>query len=620
MKLKNTACLLTLFALPLLLAAADAESAPRITAAEFGETRFDYRLVQIDATVKEVSRDETNPDYHYFALESDGEIVYAAAPVPDARVEEARQLAGCRVTATGHIAPRLYGQRERIGRTLQLESLDGFSGVNRPTSHVPDDAIGTHGMGPANLTKTLEMGFAGRVIAVWDSTRILVARTPNPHGRDEVVRADLQAKPVPRLGDQVYVYGHPWTDLFNVNLEHARWSRDQDTNLVFRTETVTNITARDALFDDRGRRRIRYDWHGRTVRIRGVVRNTPDPHDPSARLLVDDGGLITPVVINALPEPPSDLPPGATIEATGVFVLDSEAWQPNTLLPQLRGFFVVLRTPDDIRVLKRPSWWTSGRLVALLLVLASLIVAVLVWNRVLRALVERRGRELLRSQLEADRTRLKAAERTRLAVELHDSIAQSLAGVSLELAAASVTHGAQGDEVRRHLDRASGTLKSCRDELRSCLWDLRSRALEEPDFAKAVRKTLEPQLDDTRVTVDLAIPRRRLSDSDAHALLCAIRELVVNAIRHGHADEVAVRGAADAHTAEITVSDNGCGFDPAAAPGVAECHFGLQGIRERLTALEGTLTLDSAPGRGTRATIRFSLANARTAKEDGHGE
>ena len=91
-----------------------------------------------------------------------------------------------------------------------------------------------------------------------------------------------------------------------------------------------------------------------------------------------------------------------------------------------------------------------------------------------------------------------------------------------------------------------------------------------------------------------------------------IRELVANAIRHGHAEHIRIAGSLENGLMMISVRDDGCGFDPAAAPGVAEGHFGLQGIRERLARYGGELRVESAPGKGTRAVIRLDVASDET--------
>ena len=84
-----------------------------------------------------------------------------------------------------------------------------------------------------------------------------------------------------------------------------------------------------------------------------------------------------------------------------------------------------------------------------------------------------------------------------------------------------------------------------------------------------------------------------------------MRELVANAIRHGRARKVAVAGCMDDGKVVFSVSDDGCGFNPEECPGVAQGHFGLQGIRERLRRCNGEMRIESAPGKGTKVTIRM---------------
>jgi signal transduction histidine kinase len=68
-----------------------------------------------------------------------------------------------------------------------------------------------------------------------------------------------------------------------------------------------------------------------------------------------------------------------------------------------------------------------------------------------------------------------------------------------------------------------------------------------------------------------------------------------------------VAGCIDGGNLLISVRDNGCGFDPVHVPGVAAGHFGLQGIRERIESLEGTVEIRSGEGSGTKVTISIPL-------------
>ena len=230
-------------------------------------------------------------------------------------------------------------------------------------------------------------------------------------------------------------------------------------------------------------------------------------------------------------------------------------------------------------------------------------------------MAERRGRALLKGELENAKSKLQVEERTRLAVELHDSLSQTLTGVSMEIAAADDLKGDAPADMVMHLSRAGRVLKSCRAELKNCLYDLRSTALDEPDMTSAVRLTLQPFVnDDTRISVRFNVPRARLSDNTAHAILRIIRELVVNAMRHGGATSIQVAGSLDREALRFSVTDNGCGFDPDDHPGVLQGHFGLQGVEERLGQIGGTLTIESAHGKGSRIVGCIAVPPTPTAE------
>ena len=95
--------------------------------------------------------------------------------------------------------------------------------------------------------------------------------------------------------------------------------------------------------------------------------------------------------------------------------------------------------------------------------------------------------------------------------------------------------------------------------------------------------------------------------------LALVANSSVNAHRHGHASLIKITGSLDAEQLLFSVEDNGCGFDPPSAPGIIQGHFGLLGIRERVRTLNGRLTFESHPGRGTYA--RASLPR-KAPKED----
>ena len=134
---------------------------------------------------------------------------------------------------------------------------------------------------------------------------------------------------------------------------------------------------------------------------------------------------------------------------------------------------------------------------------------------------------------------------------------------------------------------------------------------------EAIKTTLEPYLDDADIAIRFFIPREIFSDNTAHTVLRIVRELVVNALRHGQAGKISIAGSIEGRTLKFSVRDNGCGFEPDAAPGIADGHFGLQGIRERIDELGGTFEIASTPGKGTKATVSILLPQDSTGEGNG---
>ena len=423
-------------------------------------------------------------------------------------------------------------------------------------------------------------------------------------------RVRLKRRPPPRYGEFVDVLGHPETDLYRINISRATWRPAKGPALP--QAHVRRITAAEMFTDawlagSRGRELKNASLLGQAVRLRGTVRAMPAEGSDACRLYLETDSFMVPVEASGCPEAFDGVTAGCVLDVTGTYIAEADNLGTTLVFPQIREILIALRRPDDVVVVSRPPWLTPGRMLVLVGALVMAIFGTTAWCIALRRRAEQRGRELADEQLAHAMSELKVEERTRLAVELHDSLSQTLASVSIGIDAALGIAGDAAPELRRLLTLTAWTLESCRTELRNCLWDLRSQALEEGDMGNAVRIALGQILTTGRLSVRFSVPRSRLSDRTAHAILRIVRELASNAARHGHATDIRVAGCLENGVLMFSVADNGCGFDPATAPGVRDGHFGLQGIKERIEFMDGTTKIESSPGRGTKVTISINV-------------
>lgn len=576
-----------------------------MTAAQIIKKDNSRLFVRTSATIQDIFRDEIDPDFTFLTLISDGEVLYAA--LRDCGIDslDRTALIGARVKITGvkPVAPPPSsgfhtGETHRhLGVILDIPSPDDILVVSRTSSDpydVPpiDELLDER---PSDIPKLGKRSVAGTVLATWRENSLLL-RTP----RGGVSRIDLSQGPLPRPGEDIEAVGFPSSDLFNINLIRAIW-RPASIPRPFPESAVTNTSAGEIALDNRGRTRFKPSFHGRLVRLNGIITRQQTPIGTIELADAEKKDFRFSVDLSTLPGSASELTEGCLVSVTGICVLDITDWRPNDVFPRIKGFKIVPRNLDDIRILSCPPWWTPRRFAIALAVALTVLLFSAVINLILRKLVRRRERELKDEIVAHVETELKIQERTRLAIELHDSISQNLTGVALELRTIDNSDTAIPTTIRHHLDVAERTLESCRDELRYCLWDLRNDTLEQDDVGEAIRRTLKPHIGQALLTVRFNVARDILTDNTTHTIFRTIRELATNAVRHGHASTIRVAGCIEGDNLLFSVTDNGCGFDADNCPGVEEGHYGLLGVRERIESAGGIFTIVSGPN-GTKAT------------------
>lgn len=211
-----------------------------------------------------------------------------------------------------------------------------------------------------------------------------------------------------------------------------------------------------------------------------------------------------------------------------------------------------------------------------------------------------------------------AEERNRLAREIHDTLAQGMAAVALQLetADALLDRDAERDRVQRALTRALELTRANLEEARRSVLDLRAAPLEGKSLAQALAALATEQSipRSTRVTFSATGGSRPLSARTEVGVFGVVREAVQNALRHAHARHVRIALVTTPDVVRCTVTDDGQGFDPEHVPAG---RFGLIGMSERARLLGGRFCIDSQPGQGTRIDLEVPLNALSPLTENG---
>jgi signal transduction histidine kinase len=212
-------------------------------------------------------------------------------------------------------------------------------------------------------------------------------------------------------------------------------------------------------------------------------------------------------------------------------------------------------------------------------------------------------------------------ERTRLAREIHDTLAQQLTGIVLELEAADtlLNRGSEG-RARTSVEKARELARGALQEARRSVWNLRPAPLSATGLVAAIGHEVEAWEERTGIPARFkarAVPHHpSLSPTAEVALLRIGQEALSNAARHGRPEHVDVELRAHAQELVLSIRDDGVGFDPSASAPREDC-FGLDGMAERARNAGGTLTVVSSPGRGTTVTTRLPLTEVVAIAETG---
>ncbi|AXC10255.1 two-component system sensor kinase [Acidisarcina polymorpha] len=275
---------------------------------------------------------------------------------------------------------------------------------------------------------------------------------------------------------------------------------------------------------------------------------------------------------------PWRLQEGSRLRLHGICVVDPTYTHNET------PFAVILPAIDDIQVMEGPPWWSTGHIVAGIIVLLLVGLAA-------QAIHSRVNKMKLRAVFE---------ERERLAHDMHDTLAQSFAGIGFQLQAIRDEVGNE-EELREHIDLANDLVRASHEEARRSITALRSNALADSSLLEALDQSARRIVNGGSMQVQTFSKGNPggISPRVVDAFFRIGQEAIANAVRHSGATTLTIAIAYEQATVRLLVEDNGRGFPV----GEDSAGFGIRSMGKRAESIGAVLEIRSSPGNGTSVQL-----------------
>lgn len=212
-----------------------------------------------------------------------------------------------------------------------------------------------------------------------------------------------------------------------------------------------------------------------------------------------------------------------------------------------------------------------------------------------------------RQQLSLQIIKAQEEERGRVARDIHDGPAQSMANVVFRMEFCEKLFDVEPERVREELRELKEVVKNNIQDVRKIIFDLRPMALDDLGVIPAVKRYIDNFRDNNLIEVDLNILGRdfRLQSALEIAIFRLIQEALNNVVKHAGASRIIVTLEMNSDFVTASVEDNGSGFCLSGFSQSSGNHYGLISMRERIMLLDGKMDINSNPGQGTK--ISFCL-------------
>ncbi len=306
-------------------------------------------------------------------------------------------------------------------------------------------------------------------------------------------------------------------------------------------------------------------------------------------LLLRDGAAVVEAELDGGAEPAlGTIHDGSTVRIRGINALAvSKAWNYDVEGAEKVHCKILLRSEADATLVQSPTWWTVPHAVYVAIALATLALLFLI--------------QIVRSIYDRGRLQAVLAERERLAHDLHDTLAQSFAGIGFQLQAIRREIPHDLPKLERQVDLARDLVRHSHKEARRTLASYTAETNERFDLLRCLQASAHTMAEGGMVdiTSSVAGDQRPLRPAVATALLRIGQEAIANAIRHADPTHLGIALFYEDHRVTLSITDDGAGFVERGDL----LGFGLRGMRKRAASVSATFAISSMPGNGTEISV-----------------